>query len=75
MVSYLEGEGNFAKGRGVCKLCSRKSQGSRAGSSAVGSHLMGHIYLSLVMLGEILNGCKADLLCYRNSATAFAHEG
>lgn len=54
-VSYLEGERNFAKGRGVCKLQSRKSWGLRADSSAVGSHLMGHTYCSSVTLGTIDN--------------------
>lgn len=41
----------------------------------MGNHRMGHIYFSLVMLGEIVDGCKIDLLHKRTSATAFICEG
>lgn len=40
----------------------------------MGNQLMGHVYFSLVTLGEIVDGCKTDLLPDRTSATAFAHE-
>lgn len=42
----------------------------------MGNHRMGHIYyFSLVMLGEIVDGCKINLLRNRTSATAFVREG
>lgn len=41
----------------------------------MGNHRMGHIYFSLVTLGEIVDGCKTNLLRNRTSATAFVREG
>lgn len=40
----------------------------------MGNHLMGNIYFSLVMLGQIVDGCKTDLLHNGTRATTFTRE-